>query len=136
MNYKAIAAAILAFAMALSCGDFKAKKWGNEAKDDEIKTRAISIMSALIEITLRLKKLPAVNPAKVGHWIEYKYAEESEGHLISNFVCDKCHAWAGADYDYCPFCGAKMEGTDDRSRKEHSETDRKVFRKTFTIHYF
>ena len=25
MNYKAIAAAILAFAMALSCGDFKAK---------------------------------------------------------------------------------------------------------------
>ena len=66
MNYKAIAAAILAFAMALSCGDFKAKKWGNEAKDDEIKTRAISIMSALIEITLRLKKLPAVNPYK---WI-------------------------------------------------------------------
>ena len=25
------------------------KKWGNEAEDDEIKTRAISIMSALIE---------------------------------------------------------------------------------------
>ena len=66
MNYKAIAAAILEFAMALSCGDFKAKKWGNEAKDDEIKTRAISTMSALIEIKLRLKKLPAVNPAK---WI-------------------------------------------------------------------
>ena len=54
--------------------------------------------------------VPSVNPAKVGHWIEYKYAEESEGHLISNFVCDKCHAWTGADYDYCPNCGAKMEG--------------------------
>ena len=52
---------------------------------------------------------------RVGHWIEYKYAEESEGHLISNFVCDKCHAWIEVDYAYCPNCGVKMEGLDDRN---------------------
>ena len=46
---------------------------------------------------------------KVGHWIEHEWAEESEGYLISNFVCDKCHAWTDADYAYCPDCGAKME---------------------------
>jgi len=46
---------------------------------------------------------------KVGHWIEHEWAEESEGYLISNFECDKCHAWAEADYAYCPNCGVKME---------------------------
>lgn len=61
------------------------------------------------EFTEECLKLPAVNQAKVGHWIEYKYAEESEGHLISNFVCDKCHAWTEVDYAYCPNCGVKME---------------------------
>ena len=39
------------------------KKCGNEAEDDEIKTRAISIMSALIEVKLRLGALPSVNPS-------------------------------------------------------------------------
>ena len=56
-----------------------------------------------------LENMLNVNPAKVGHWIEYKYAEELGGHLISNIVCDKCHAGAGADYAYCPNCGVKME---------------------------
>jgi len=53
---------------------------------------------------------------KVGHWIEHEWAEEldGEGYLISNFECDKCHAWAGADYDYCPNCGVKMEVENDR----------------------
>ena len=46
---------------------------------------------------------------RVGHWIEHEYAEESDGYLISNFECDKCHAWAEADYAYCPNCGVKME---------------------------
>lgn len=55
---------------------------------------------------------PSVEPErKVGHWIEHEWAQEldGEGYLISNFECDKCHAWAGADYDYCPNCGVKME---------------------------
>jgi len=53
---------------------------------------------------------------KVGHWIEHEWAQEldGEGYLISNFECDKCHAWAGADYDYCPNCGVKMEVENDR----------------------
>ena len=60
--------------------------------------------------------LPPFNPAKVGHWIEHEWAQEldGEGYLISNFECDKCHAWAGADYDYCPNCGVKMEVENDR----------------------
>ena len=60
--------------------------------------------------------LPPFNPTKVGHWIEHEWAQEldGEGYLISNFECDKCHAWAGADYDYCPNCGVKMEVENDR----------------------
>jgi len=60
--------------------------------------------------------LPPFNPAKVGHWIEHEWAQEldGEGYLISNFECDKCHAWAEADYAYCPNCGVKMEVENDR----------------------
>lgn len=58
---------------------------------------------------------PSVEPErKTGHWIEHEWAEEldGEGYLISNFECDKCHAWAEADYAYCPNCGVKMEVND------------------------
>lgn len=49
----------------------EAKKWGNEAKDDEIKTKAVACMSALIEIKLRLKALPSVEPErKPGNTLE------------------------------------------------------------------
>lgn len=67
---------------------------------------------ALADVKAELKNIPSVEPeSKIGRWIEHEWAEEldGEGYLISNFECDKCHAWAGADYDYCPNCGAKME---------------------------
>ena len=56
--------------------------------------------------------LPAADVAKVkhGHWIEHQWAEESEGLLISNFECSQCHDWKREKSDYCPNCGAKMDG--------------------------
>jgi rubrerythrin len=45
-----------------------------------------------------------------GEWIEHKRAEESEGLLISNFECSLCHGWERKESDYCPNCGAKMDG--------------------------
>ena len=39
-----------------------AEKWGYEAIDDEIKTRAESCMASLIEMKLRIEKLPSAQP--------------------------------------------------------------------------
>lgn len=39
-----------------------AEKWGKEASDDVIKARAESCMASLIEMKLRVEKLPFVQP--------------------------------------------------------------------------
>lgn len=43
-----------------------------------------------------------------GHWIEHKWAEEVDDHLISNFECSCCHTWKRDESNYCPDCGARM----------------------------
>lgn len=45
---------------------------------------------------------------KEAHWIKHKLAEVSEGRLISNYECSKCHTWKREASDYCPDCGCKM----------------------------
>ena len=45
-----------------------------------------------------------------GKWIEHKYAEEYDGLMQSNFECSKCRDWLREQTNYCPNCGAKMEG--------------------------
>lgn len=39
-----------------------AEKWGQEADDDVIKARAESCMASLVEMKLRIEKLPSVQP--------------------------------------------------------------------------
>lgn len=39
-----------------------AEKWGEEASDDVIKARAESCMASLIEMKLRIEKLPSAQP--------------------------------------------------------------------------
>lgn len=54
----------------------------------------------------KINELPSVTiPNKVGHWENIK---ESVG--IYKYRCDQCGAYHRAIYDYCPSCGAKMEG--------------------------
>ena len=48
-----------------------------------------------------------------GRWIEHEWAEEENGLLVSNFECSACHNWERKESDYCPNCGAKMDGDGD-----------------------
>ena len=49
-------------------------------------------------------------PVRHGWWIEHEWAEEENGLLISNFECSACHGWVRNESDYCPNCGARMDG--------------------------
>lgn len=60
-----------------------------------------------------LSHTPTIDPESLrpkGRWIEHEWAEEENGLLVSNFECSKCHIWESKTSDYCPNCGAKMEG--------------------------
>ena len=52
-----------------------------------------------------IKELPPVKPEqKMGRWVEH-FDESGKW-----YECDQCHTdWGGA-VNYCPNCGAKMEG--------------------------
>lgn len=63
-----------------------------------------------------LEKLPDADVAPVVHGRDV-YKWHKEGHC--EFKCSVCGAWAGiieggtldgVDFDYCPNCGAKMDG--------------------------
>lgn len=73
----------------------------------DFNTRDLMLLNAEQFIHL----LPSVEPErKIGKWIEYERVEETDqGYLVSNYVCDQCHAWVMNQSNYCPNCGAKME---------------------------
>ena len=51
--------------------------------------------------------LPSVTPAeKVGQWEWNQYDSNPK---IGNFHCSQCHGIGKSYYDYCPYCGAKMQ---------------------------
>lgn len=67
----------------------------------------------LMEIEETLGSLPSVElERKPGKWIEHQWAEEENGLLISNYECNLCKMWERKTSDFCPNCGAKMEGAD------------------------
>ena len=55
-----------------------------------------------------INDLPSVNPQepKTGHWIVDRSL------LPFTYTCDICGRNVFDDYDYCPYCGARMEGSD------------------------
>lgn len=89
-----------------------AEKWGQEANTDVIKARAESCMASIVEMKLRIEKLPpAQSEQKVGKWIVM------DDDRISG-RCSVC-GWEAHIYeddvvgmDYCPNCGVKMEEQD------------------------
>ena len=50
-----------------------------------------------------IDKLPSVQP-KIGHWV--KVIEEN-GHAF--YLCSVCKEGTDENYDWCPFCGCKMQ---------------------------
>ncbi len=49
-------------------------------------------------------------PVVHGHWIRHDYADIVDGYLVPEFECSRCHSWKKDDSDYCPDCGARMNG--------------------------
>lgn len=47
---------------------------------------------------------------KIGKWKKIDYADEVNGYVIPNYECSNCQNWVEDMTDYCPNCGAKMEG--------------------------
>lgn len=59
--------------------------------------------------------VPTVDPIKHGHWIKDRLVSTSGG-TYGVYRCSKCE-WYGQDigysFNYCPYCGAKMDEVTD-----------------------
>jgi len=51
-----------------------------------------------------------VVPVVYGHWIRHDDADIVEGYYVPEYECSKCGAWKKDDSDFCPDCGARMDG--------------------------
>lgn len=59
------------------------------------------------------EKLPSVTPkSKTGHWIRVLIRNDKGGCIGAKMICSECSNDNKHDeyMDYCPHCGAKMEG--------------------------
>ena len=63
------------------------------------------------EIKFCISSLPAadVAPVRHGHWVKEKPDVLIHWHCS---VCEKCYFLEEPNADYCPRCGAKMDGGD------------------------
>ena len=81
-----------------------------EAIDALLRTSYVAAEDRLISVAV-IKALPAAQPQRMqGRWVEHKWAEEVAGMLISNYACSCCSSWERINSDFCPNCGARMDG--------------------------
>jgi len=60
-----------------------------------------TIYDAAMWCRKEIEELPVVEERKIGHWIKL---------LNGNMECSECWVEHPIDTNYCPWCGAKMEG--------------------------
>lgn len=67
---------------------------------------------AMFEAKEVLKMLPAVDAVPVVHarWIEHK--DEHQCSECHEFTIVDFYVWKNMPFDYCPNCGAKMDGNE------------------------
>lgn len=60
----------------------------------------------------QIKDIPAADVAPVvrGYWIRHDDADIVEGYYVPEYECSKCKSWVKDDTDFCPHCGARMDG--------------------------
>ena len=66
-----------------------------------------------IEVLGMIYEMPAadVAPVRHGRWLQKKHKIFGNAY---DYVCSECGCdYALAEYNYCPNCGAKMDGVDD-----------------------
>lgn len=94
---------------------YAAEEWGQTADNYEAKIRAESCMAGIIEMKLRVEKMPTAE--KVGKWI----IRDNPGTGWYRITCSECGEDVTAtapcigflpnakvSWDYCPWCGAMM----------------------------
>ena len=62
-----------------------AEKWGKETSDDVIKARAESCMASLVEMKLRIEKLPSAQPEWNNHTVACLLAELFDDTCACNY---------------------------------------------------
>ena len=76
-----------------------AEKWGREATDEMIKVRAESCMASLIEMKLRIEKLPSAQPEKTEYIPDTKAVRSKRNcvdlaeHVVATFYDQEYEEW-------------------------------------------
>lgn len=68
------------------------------------------------DVTNSIRNAPTIDaePVRHGRWLYNSYLTVWYGHgEPPEWVCSKCEERAYNTYDYCPNCGAKMDGEAD-----------------------
>ena len=84
----------------------------NALIEDLEAAKANNGMGGIVASTLirYVKRCPTVDAAEVvhGRWIEKEYCEPWGGYYL--FHCSECDTPNAQERNYCPNCGAKMDG--------------------------
>ena len=86
-----------------------AREWREETQDEEIKIRAEQAHGTFIECALRVRNAPTIEaePVRYGRWIvrgqDIYCSECNDESLYNPFGASKFS-------DFCPNCGARMDG--------------------------
>lgn len=51
-------------------------------------------------------------PARHGEWVEGSAHRDDDGYILQNYKCSVCECeieYIETDYNFCPYCGAKMD---------------------------
>lgn len=67
------------------------------------------------EVVQILEDIPAADVVPVVHayWIRHENADIICGYYVPSFECSQCGTWKEDDSDFCPDCGARMDGGDE-----------------------
>lgn len=69
----------------------------------------------LADVQTELMMMPSAEPERHGRWIVDE--AKSANHIEKIYICSSCknfEAWGETElYNYCPNCGARMEGEND-----------------------
>lgn len=65
---------------------------------------------AMIDI---YERMPCVEERKTGKWRLHKVESEFTDSLFAFYICSECGKEAVSKYDFCPYCGTRMEVDDE-----------------------